>query len=79
MKNQLASLADEILALNVALDQANNEKQQQQQSVKNVNDKLSVLEKRNNTLASRISSMESEIRDIATKVVSTPGGQAPPN
>lgn len=79
MKNQLASLADEILALNVALDQANNDKQQQQQSVKNVNDKLSVLEKRNNTLASRISSMESEIRDIATKVVSTPGGQAPSN
>lgn len=77
MKNQQASLADEILALNVALDQVNNDKSQTQQNVQNVNDKLSVLEKRNNTLASRISSMENEIRSIATKVISSPGGQAP--
>lgn len=72
IKNQLASLADEVLAFNVSLEQINNDKQSQQQSVRNVNDKLSVLEKRNNTLNSRISALENDLRDIATKVVSGP-------
>ena len=38
---------------------------------KNLNDKISVLEKRNNTLSGRITGLESEIREIATKVVSS--------
>lgn len=79
MKSQQASLADEILALNVALEQVSNDKRSNQQTIQNVNDKLSVLEKRNSTLSTRISSMENEIRSIATKVISSPGGQAPPN
>ena len=74
INNQLASLADELLALNVAIEQVNNDKTQQARSVKNVSDKLSVIEKRNNALASRMSSLESEIRDIATKVISAPSG-----
>lgn len=79
IKNQLASLADEVLAFNVSLEQVNNDKQSQQQTVQNVNDKLSVLEKRNNTLNSRINALESDMRDMATKVVSGPqnnGGSA---
>ncbi|WP_394220567.1 hypothetical protein [Alteromonas gracilis] len=74
IKNQLASLADELLAVNVQLEQAVNDKQSAQQSVRNLTDKLSVLEQRNTTLSGRITSLENEIRDIATKVVSSGGG-----
>ena len=73
VKNQLASLADELLAVNVQLEQAVNDKQSTQQSVRNLTDKLSVLEQRNTTLSGRITSLENEIRDIATKVVSRSG------
>ena len=73
VKNQLASLADELLAVNVQLEQAVNDKQSAQQSVRNLTDKLSVLEQRNTTLSGRITSLENEIRDIATKVVSRSG------
>ena len=73
VKNQLASLADELLAVNVQLEQAASDKQSTQQSVRNLTDKLSVLEQRNTTLSGRITSMENEIRDIATKVVSSGG------
>ena len=73
MKNQLASLADELLAVNVQLEQAANDKQSAQQSVRNLSDKLSVLEQRNTTLSGRLTSLENEIREIATKVVSRSG------
>lgn len=73
VKNQLASLADELLAVNVQLEQAASDKQSAQQSVRNLTDKLSVLEQRNTTLSGRITSLENEIRDIATKVVSSGG------
>ena len=46
VKNQLASLADELLAVNVQLEQAASDKQSAQQSVRNLTDKLSVLEQR---------------------------------
>jgi len=71
LKNQLASLADELLALNVQLEQASSDKQANERTIKNLNDKISVLEKRNNTLSGRITGLESEIREIATKVVSS--------
>jgi len=74
LKNQLASLADELLAVNIQLEQALNDKQNAQQSVRNLSDKLSVLEQRNTTLSGRITSLENEIRDIATKVVSRSSG-----
>ncbi|QJR82372.1 hypothetical protein CA267_017255 [Alteromonas pelagimontana] len=75
VKNQLASLADEILSLNVQMEQAAGDKQAQAQGIKNLADKLAVLEQRNNSLAGRISSMENEIREVATKVVSQPSPQ----
>ncbi|MDY6976973.1 MAG: hypothetical protein SVW51_12240 [Pseudomonadota bacterium] len=71
VKNQLASLADELLAVNVQLEQATSDKQSAQQRVRNLTDKLSVLEQRNTTLSGRITSLENEIREIATKVVSS--------
>ncbi|RDV24497.1 hypothetical protein DXV75_13830 [Alteromonas aestuariivivens] len=77
LNNQLASLADEILALNVQLEQAGNDKQSQAQSIKNLTDKLSVLEQRNSSLSGRITGMENEIREIATKVVSKSGAGTP--
>lgn len=73
VKNQLASLADELLSVNVQLEQAASDKQSAQQSVRNLSDKLSVLEQRNTTLSGRITSLENEIREIATKVVSSGG------
>lgn len=54
VKNQLASLADELLSVNVQLEQAASDKQSAQQSVRNLSDKLSVLEQRNTTLSGRI-------------------------
>lgn len=71
VKNQLASLADELLAVNVQLEQATNDKQSAQQRVRNLTDKLSVLEQRNTTLSGRIANLENEIREIATQVVSS--------
>ena len=74
LKNQLASVADELLAVNVRLEQTSEEKASAQQQVKNLADTLSVLEKRNASLSGRINNLEDEIREIATKVVS--GGSA---
>ena len=80
VKNQLASLADELLAVNVQLEQALSDKQSAQKEVRNLSDKLSVLEQRNTTLSGRITSLENEIREIATKVVSRSGsGGTTPN
>ena len=70
LKNQLASVADELLAVNVRLEQTADDKAGTQQDVKNLADTLSVLEKRNATLSGRLNSLENEIREIATKVVS---------
>lgn len=74
LKTQLASVADEILALNVQMEQAAGDKRSYQQQVKNLNDKLSVLETRNSSLSGRIAGLENEIREIATKVVSQGNG-----
>lgn len=85
IKNQLATTADELLALNVQLEQAQADKQSNAQTVKNLNDKISVLEQRNNALSGRISKMERELREIATQMVSgsssspTPEGNPAPS
>lgn len=78
VRNQLASIADELLAVNVQLEQALGDKESAQQSVRNLTDKISVLEQRNTTLSGRISNLENEIRDIATKVVSSSKSVSPP-
>ena len=79
LNNQLSGIADEILALNLQLEQATSDKSSQQQTVKNLTEKISVLENRNASLASRLTSMENEIRDIATKVVVSQPGATTPN
>ena len=76
VKNQLASLSDEILALNVQLEQVISDSQGDVQAVRNIADKLTVLEQRNASLSGRITGLESEIREIATKLVSSAGSSA---
>ncbi|WP_420933045.1 hypothetical protein ACOJR9_11115 [Alteromonas sp. A081] len=73
LKNQLASVADELLAVNVRLEQTADDKAGTQQDVKNLADTLSVLEKRNASLSGKLNSLENEIREIATKLVSGTG------
>ncbi|GGW89378.1 hypothetical protein [Alteromonas halophila] len=77
VKNQLATTADDLLGLNVQLEQAQADKQSNARTVKNLNDKISVLEQRNNALSGRISKLERELREMATKVVS--GSSSPAN
>ena len=81
-KTQLAALAtsletvsDEMLAINVQMEQVAAGSTSQKQNVKNLSDKLALLEQRNNALSSRISTLENELRNLATKVVS--GGSSP--
>jgi len=79
VKTQLATLADEVLALNVQLEQAGNAREQSEQSVRALTDKLKILEQRNTALSGRVSGLENDIRDIATKVVSSSNAGASPS
>ena len=72
LNGSLESVSDEMLALNVQMEQVSAGNGERQQQMKNLGDKLTVLEQRNNALSSRIATLEAEIRDLATKVVSTP-------
>lgn len=76
VKTQLATLADEVLALNVQLEQAGNAREQ---SVRALTDKLKILEQRNTALSGRVSGLENDIRDIATKMVSSSNAGASPS
>jgi chaperonin cofactor prefoldin len=64
-----------MLAINVQMEQVAAGSTSQKQNVKNLSDKLALLEQRNNALSSRISTLENELRNLATKVVS--GGNSP--
>ena len=77
VRNQLANLADEILALNVQLEQAAGDKQQTTQTVNALSGKLADLEKRNSALSGRLTTMENELRNIATKVISSSNSGSP--
>jgi len=79
VKTQIATLADEVLALNVQLEQAGNAREQSEQSVRALTDKLKILEQRNTALSGRVSGLENDIRDIATKVVSSSNAGASPS
>lgn len=72
LQTQLSAVADDLLALNVRMEQTSELAAQFGQSKKTVDDKLALLEQRNNSLSSRISALESEIRDMATQLVSQP-------
>ncbi|NVK56558.1 MAG: hypothetical protein HWE26_13170 [Alteromonadaceae bacterium] len=84
-KTQLASLSssietvsDEMLAINVQMEQVAATDSERQQAIKNLGDKLALLEQRNNALSSRIATLENNLRDLATKVVSSPSGNSTP-
>lgn len=72
LQSQLSAVADDLLALNVRLEQTAEQSAGFAQSQKTVADKLTLLEQRNNALSSRISTLENEIREIATQMVSQP-------
>lgn len=85
-KTQLATLStslegvtDEMLAINVQMEQVAAGSTSQQQNVKNLSDKLALLEQRNNALSSRISTLENELRNLATKVVSGGSSSSSPS
>ena len=77
LKTSLDTVTDEMLAVNVQMEQVTAGNGERQQQVKNLGDKLALLEQRNNALSSRIASLESEIRDLATKVVSSSPSASP--
>lgn len=72
LQTQLSAVADDLLALNVRMEQTSELASQFGQSKKVVNDKLALLEQRNNSLSSRIGALENEIREMATQLVSQP-------
>ncbi|TPV60914.1 hypothetical protein FJ444_04645 [Aestuariibacter sp. GS-14] len=69
----VAGVSDEMLAINVQMERVATSSTSQQQNVKNLSDKLALLEQRNNALSSRISTLETELRNLATKVVASSG------
>lgn len=70
VENQLSILADEILAVNVQLEQSSAAQQSAIQQSKNLEEKLAVIEKRNNALNGRLNNIEDELKAIATRLVS---------
>jgi uncharacterized protein involved in exopolysaccharide biosynthesis len=70
METQLTSLADEILALNVQLDQISANKNDELQTNKNLQEQLAVIEQRNAALSGRVTQLENEIKAMATKLLS---------
>jgi chromosome segregation ATPase len=71
-ESQLATIADELLALNVQLEQTANAEQQAIQRNKVLEEKIATVEQRNTKLTQRITQLESEIKAMATKLVSSP-------
>jgi len=70
-EGQMASLADEILSLNVQIEQLSTTTKSQADSIKKVTSTLATLEQRNTALSNNISSLEKEIRALATKTVTS--------
>lgn len=66
---QLASLADEILSLNVQLEQSNVNASANTDTLKKLEATLNKLEQRNKVLSNNIATLEKEITAIATKAV----------
>lgn len=71
-ETQLTTIADELLALNVQLEQTINAEQQALENNKALEEKIATAEQRNAKLAQRITQLESEIKAMATKLVSSP-------
>ncbi|MDC8830757.1 hypothetical protein [Alteromonas gilva] len=76
IRSSIETVSDEMLAINVQMEQLAATGGERQQAIKNLGDKLALLEQRNNALSSRIATLENNLRDLATKVVSSPSGKS---
>lgn len=77
LEGQLSGLSDELLSLNLQIEQTAALIAERASGDKVVNDKLSLLEQRNNALAGRIGTLEREIKSIATNMVSQETSSTP--
>ena len=71
-ESQLSSIADEMLALNVQIEQSLGDQRSAIQQHNNLQEQLAVIEQRNAALSSRITQLEDDIKVMATKLVSKP-------
>ncbi|WP_100657034.1 hypothetical protein [Alteromonas flava] len=70
MQTQVENVASELLAINVQLERLAAANGQGERDLKSTTEKLRLLEQRNATLVTRIGQLETEIRDLATRVAS---------
>lgn len=68
---QVDSLASEVLSLNVQLERASVSSGSTQRDLKAATEKLALLEQRNAALITRLNQMETEVRNLATKIASS--------
>jgi len=78
IESQMSGLADEMLALNVQIEQSLGDRQSFEQQSKNLQEQLAVIEQRNAALSGRITQLENEIKNMATKLVSQPAASSTP-
>lgn len=71
-RSQVENLNSEVLSLNVQLERAAATGGATRRDLQAATEKLNLLEQRNAALVTRINQLESEVRTIATKVVSSP-------
>ncbi|WP_100640704.1 hypothetical protein [Alteromonas facilis] len=75
MTTQLESVASEMLAINVQLERLSATNGETNRDLQSTTEKLRLLEQRNAALVTRIGQIETEIRDLATRMAS--GGATP--
>lgn len=70
IESQLTTVSDEMLALNIQIEQSLGEQQSFVQQSRNLQEQLAVIEQRNVALSGRITQLENELKEMATKLVS---------
>ncbi|MDM7860541.1 hypothetical protein QTP81_08030 [Alteromonas sp. ASW11-36] len=68
---QVDSLASEVLSLNVQLERASVSAGSTQRDLQAATERLTLLEQRNAALVTRLNQVETEVRNLATKIAST--------
>lgn len=66
---RINTLSDDILALNVQLEQISEDKNKALQTNKTLQEQLAIVEQRNAALAKRITQLETEIKALATSIL----------
>ena len=77
VSNRLSQIADELLALNLRLEQNNENESKQASQLKTLNDKLTVLEQRSATMASKLNSVDSDLKRLQGSTTSSAGTSSP--